>query len=704
MRGQESKARAGYKELCEWAAADPNHDLWGASALGAAALWRWISLLSTETAPPRDEVTRVLELEGKLLQARLVRRMFDDPVFRAFDSLPQVEEEIVRRLAVLARRVGRTDGAMRLFLDYLALARSPDLSAEEEQLKNEVIASRLAAPDRLVLLRGKRLAELIHFEEAYPLLEEANRSSDLQVQAEASLYLARVAKKRKAPLQKIVEILSPAIESATGPDVVQQALRDRANMYREVKRYDLALRDLERLITEFPDGGLADDALWAEADIYRSTRDAKKALDCLDRLRRWTGPNDYVSLAPFRQAMLLYTAGAAEERRQASEILEALNRALPSGDLRRNAFFWLGRMAEESGEQTRAVERFQSLVKEVPYDYYAIRARMHLQLGVAAARQFLPDGTTEHDLRVAYQKSGLGSGLGPESFYVARLREAIQTGLYAEVLHGERRFRVAFPSKRLQDVSTIELDRAKLLPSLVLWLALRQDALAVKDSSPTEQRLRVAASVGKWAGDWPLAVSLTKTLLEPSEVMALLQADPRYLATAYPALFAQQISKAAEEYKVAPEVLYSVMRNESLFSPDALSGAGAFGLFQFMPDTFKELDGSWHLLKPGGAPSMQAFLVEPDRSISLAARWFGQKLLPLYQGSILLAVMSHHAGPGNLSGWMSDWRTDGRLGDVEFMVETAGMSETRIFAREVFSTLAIAQAAGIVRPQERTDP
>ena len=715
-RGEAHKARFGYSALCGWAAKDPNHDLWGASALAAPALWRWISLLSKEAAPPRDEVNLVLAIEKQLLQARLVRRMFfDDPVFGGIDSLPQLEEEIARRLAVLARRVGRKEDAERLFLDYLALASSPGLSAEEEQLKNDLIASRLAAPDRLVLMRGKRLADLLHFAEAYPLLEEASRSSDLQVQVEASLYLARVAKTRKAPHDKIVEILSPVIERATGPDVVQQALRDRASEYRDMRRYDLALRDLDRLIREFPDGDLADHALWTEADIYASTGDTTKALQCLDRLRHWTGPNNFVSMAPFRQAMLLYVAGGADQRRQASEILEELNRALPSGDLQRNALFWLGRMAEESGQQTPAAGRFQSLVKEAPYDYYAIRARMHLRLGAAAAQQFLPDSATEQELRAAYQQSSLDATLGPESFYMARLREAIQTGLYAECLRGDRRFRAAFPSRRLQDVSTAELDGARLLPSLVLWLARRQDALAVKDSSPdVEQRLRIAASVGKWAGDWPLAVSLTMTLHEPRHLIASLQADPHYLATAYPPLFVEQISEAVgkyKKYKVPPELLYSVMRNESLFSPDALSRVGAFGLFQFLPDTFRGLDVTWHLLQPGGAPSMDAFLLDPERSIDLAARWLGQELLPpyrkalpLYQGSILLAVMGHQAGLGYVAGWMADWKTQGRLGDIEFMVETAGMSETRIFAREVFSTLAIAKAAGIVRPQERAKP
>jgi soluble lytic murein transglycosylase-like protein len=108
---------------------------------------------------------------------------------------------------------------------------------------------------------------------------------------------------------------------------------------------------------------------------------------------------------------------------------------------------------------------------------------------------------------------------------------------------------------------------------------------------------------------------------------------------------------------------------------------------------------------------MDAFLLDPERSIDLAARWLGQellppyeKVLPLYQGSILLAVMGHQAGLDYVKGWMADWKAHGRLGDIEFMVETAGMPETRIFAREVFSTLAIAKAAGIVTPQERATP
>ena len=108
------------------------------------------------------------------------------------------------------------------------------------------------------------------------------------------------------------------------------------------------------------------------------------------------------------------------------------------------------------------------------------------------------------------------------------------------------------------------------------------------------------------------------------------------------------------------------------------------------------LDERWHLLSSFGVESGQAFLLNPDLSIGLGARWFDE-LLERNEGDILYALMEHNAGNPALRQWVTDWRARGRSDDVEYIIETVRFMETRIFLRGVISDMAIVGAAGIFR-------
>jgi soluble lytic murein transglycosylase-like protein len=95
--------------------------------------------------------------------------------------------------------------------------------------------------------------------------------------------------------------------------------------------------------------------------------------------------------------------------------------------------------------------------------------------------------------------------------------------------------------------------------------------------------------------------------------------------------------------------------------------------------------------------SVEAFLSDPDLSIDLGARWFKQELLERNGGNMLLAVMEHNAGYPAVRSWRDAWERSGRMGDVEYMIETARFAETRIFTKSVLADMALAEALGVVR-------
>lgn len=703
LRGETGEAKQIYSELAAWAVSDPYHDGWGGSSLAAVALCRCLQIITDDPHPDRSEAARLMGIYEQLKDTRLTRRMFQVPVLT---TLPQLEEDIARNLALLAWSSGRKDEALRLFLEYLTVARSAELNPTETQMMKELLASGLASRDHLTLFRGKRLLTLGNYSEASKFLAEARSSPDADVRSEAGLHLAHLRRIQGASRELVAGLYGSVLQETTNPEVAETALYERALVLdREGRGRDVPqfLKDLNQLVDSYPLGRHAGEALYALGQYYKYAGDVDKALQYFERVTTFKGPTDSKGLATLFAALALYTRGQPQDIARASELLQQLSEITPPTDLRPAALFWLGRITAETGEQERSQEYFQQIIAETPYDYYAVRSHLHLSLGNGASKELWPDPKTAGKLRNAYQSSKLDFSLSRKSPYHQRLAGALEAGLYSSAVAAESGLRKIYPSRRLEDLSLKELEDTGLTAHLVLLLALRQDASAAKDALPDpENQLQIAGAVAHGAGDWPLAMSLVVASGEPYEQRAAAQRDQRYLATAYPEVYGRAFRKAGAAWDVPPELLYSTAREESLFYPAALSSMGALGLFQFLPPTFKLLDERWNLLKSSGTDSGVSFLLNPDLNIDLGARWLKGTLVAAGKGDrrIPLAVMAHNAGSGAVREWVAYWTHVGRADDIEFAVENVRFRETRVFIRRVLTDMEIVDAAGFLKTDQ----
>lgn len=123
---------------------------------------------------------------------------------------------------------------------------------------------------------------------------------------------------------------------------------------------------------------------------------------------------------------------------------------------------------------------------------------------------------------------------------------------------------------------------------------------------------------------------------------------PRAWRLAYPLAFWEEVGGWAETYGVDPRLVLAVMREESHFSPTAVSSSGARGLMQLMPSTAK-----WIAEAKLGETFQEEDLFRPETNVKLGT-WYLGHLLEQWSGDVAMAVAAYNGGPGNLGRWTED--------------------------------------------------
>jgi TolA-binding protein len=705
-RGDAERARAAFSELASWAtsgdAGGPHADTWGGSGLAGIGLWRWLQILDQRGPQMPDEVGRVLDVAAKLRETRLYSGMVRSELL---PGLPLIAEDVAHRLAHVAWKDQRQDLARSLYLDFLGIDSGGELDDVDRQIQAQLLERGLATRQRLDLLRARRRLALVKTkaqkDQAAATLEKLwdDRKVPADVRAEAGYEWADYMRRENNP--KVVAVLTEIVDMPGDQPVAAKALYRRGMLQGD----DASVAALHELKRRFPRSPLTQDALFQVATDFLFRPDPDRALLYYRQLRDLPPPNDYQDSAYYLPAMGLVGRSHGNDLDVADRLLADYLKLYPNGTFRLRSLFWRGRIAESKRDLDRARSFFQQVAGEAPYDYYGLRARLHLDEGVKAISQHLPaaGSRTRAALNQAFRGSRFDPALAGRSPFHERLAAAASTGLYQRLLAAELSTQRRL-GKRLDDISLQDLDELGLTASVALLLALRQDALAAKDfDSTADNWLRLAGLLGHQLQDWPTALEAAFVPATAAhERLTELQADPRYLATVYPdpadlpalrqALAGAAWADAHGSTHVSQSLMYALIRQESRFYAGAISRVGAVGLFQIMPQAFASFDKRSRLRKESGAASDVQYLLDPRRNIATWAAWWKPQLA---KQDIAVAIMEHNAGAANVSKWMSTyWAKMGPRDDLEYRVETVRFPETRSFLRKVLQDTTIFDAAG----------
>lgn len=289
------------------------------------------------------------------------------------------------------------------------------------------------------------------------------------------------------------------------------------------------------------------------------------------------------------------------------------------------ARFWLARSLEQLGKKQEAEQELQTLIKEDPLGYYGV-------IAVRELKQDFPPLTLDNKELEGMSLLGIRE-VEPQMRLTAEWLISVQEKSAAEKIIN----------------SAAEDLRKRNVTNENIWLAV-SSAYA-----RTGLYLPLFSAIGA---------------LQPEVKDQLLNDHPDLL---FPQPFGEIIDAASEKSGTPREFIYSIIRQESAFNPEARSPADAFGLMQLLPSIARTL------AQENGLPYSEAGdLFKPEINIHLGA--FELKtLMKKYKNQFILAVSGYNANAGAIRGWL---KTRYREDSVEF-IEEVPYEETRSYIKLV---------------------
>ncbi len=170
-------------------------------------------------------------------------------------------------------------------------------------------------------------------------------------------------------------------------------------------------------------------------------------------------------------------------------------------------------------------------------------------------------------------------------------------------------------------------------------------------------------------------------LLSVFLVIIIFNASIVAMQTAFPKSYSEIVESYAREYELDSDLLYALIETESGFDKNAVSGVGAMGLTQIMPDTFQ-----WLQTKTGESLPDDA-LFEPEVSVKYGA-FFLRYLIDEF-GDVSTAIAAYHAGVTKVHSWLEneEYSDDGKTLKYIPYDDTRGYVQKVLFNQKVYSYL-----------------
>ncbi|MFK7897383.1 MAG: transglycosylase SLT domain-containing protein [Myxococcota bacterium] len=450
-----------------------------------------------------------------------------------------------------------------------------------------------------------------------------------------------------------LEAYDKALAMGLSPSEKRRSQKQRAQTLFRLRRYPLAVEAFESL----PKTG--DNPIWVARSKARADR-VPEAIASLQKIAKKKGPHSI--RAHYLAALLLDGRDRIDEARVHFNVLA--NDPMKGG-MARTALWNLGWSEYRQGRYVAAADRFEKLAEITTSQIDRLRPMYWRARSLEAAERTTEAETLYRSLAEQY----------PLSYY----------GWRARARRNEENVPLAAPSARVADA--FPKGKQGLQPNDLARVRILMEAGLVEDGASETGRLtrrakglddrielaRLLTSAGDYNRAQKVVVNAYTTPLAKGPVSGL----EEVWWYAWPSAYQGFVDSATgEEGSVDPELVYSIMREESGYRPKVISPVGARGLLQIMRETGKALaDRSGR----GGFDPDDLF--DPRTNIELGSFYLGE-LSRQFPTKLSASIASYNAGPHVVENWVDK---DARPDDE--WVESIPYSQTRSYVKRVMRSL-----------------
>lgn len=159
-------------------------------------------------------------------------------------------------------------------------------------------------------------------------------------------------------------------------------------------------------------------------------------------------------------------------------------------------------------------------------------------------------------------------------------------------------------------------------------------------------------------------------------LVSILKIYSLILKRLYPKDFSEYVYKYSEKYDVDSNWIFALIKTESNFKKDSVSGSGAIGLMQLMEKTAEEV------AEKIGLENID--LKDPETNIEIGTKYF-KDLLNYYNENYYLAISAYNAGIGTVAKWIND----GIINEEGTDIENIPYKETNNYIRKMLKNYRI---------------
>ncbi len=389
---------------------------------------------------------------------------------------------------------------------------------------------------------------------------------------------------------------------------------------------DKALEAYRDVIEKKPDSDLAPLAWLNIAQIYGERGKWEDALECLKTIRQ-NHPKKAKELdISWRIGWIYYRR---ERFGKAAESFS--NHNGENNTIKRRNRYWTARAMSQTGEDKKYREIYKELVEEKPFGYYALWA--WARLGKQPPGKVKPKKPRVHSI----------PGLSIKDMRLERSRELAQMGL--------ARFAVEELSELQREA---EFDKKDHEAIALLYQAYGD-------------YYRARRTVWKY-------LDVDTENFSPDEL--------RYWKMLYPRPYLAEVGAETSKREISPNLVWSIMRQESGFRARVRSYAGAVGLMQLIPPTAEMMAKRLKL-----EDFRESDLRDPSINIRMGVNYLADVAESMgdHQARLYLACAGYNGGPSNVKRWAR-----ARRGlEVDEWVEEIPFGQTRRYVKHVFSNWSV---------------